>query len=68
VQTCGFLLFPWAVEKKAEIFYAKAAEKSAKGQPASPVDTQTAERPFARSNIKYPSAETSFLLMDMKTN
>jgi hypothetical protein len=43
-----------------EYFFAKAAKESAKGQPASPMDTWTAERPFARSSIKYPSAKNKF--------
>jgi hypothetical protein len=34
--------------------------ESANGQPASPVDTRTAERPFAQNNIKYPSAKNLF--------
>ena len=36
---------------------AKAAKKSANVQPASRMDTCTAERTFARNNIKYPSAK-----------
>jgi hypothetical protein len=42
------------------LFTAKAAKESANGQPASPMDTWTAERPFARNNIKYPSAKNLF--------
>jgi len=39
---------------------AKTAIKSAKGQPASRMDTCTAERPFAWVNIKFPSAKNKF--------
>ncbi len=46
--------------KTASCFTAKAAKKSAKGQPASPMDTWTAERPFARSNLEYSSAKNKF--------
>ena len=37
--------------KLASCFSAKAAKESANGQPASPMDTWTAERPFARKMI-----------------
>jgi hypothetical protein len=47
-------------------FTAKAAKKSANGQPASPMDTWTAERPFARNQLNFHQQKTCFLLMKMK--
>jgi len=48
------------LEKGAAGFNAKTAMKSANASPASPVDTRTAERAFARSSIKPPSAKNLF--------
>jgi hypothetical protein len=49
-----------------KLFTAKAAKKSANGQPASPMDTWTAERPFARNQLNVHQQKTCFLLMNMK--
>jgi len=42
------------------MFYRKNRYMSANVTPASPMDTWTAERTFARNNIKYPSARNLF--------
>jgi len=46
-------------------FFAKTATRASGGcriTPASPMNTWTAERTFARSNIKYPSAKNLFFV------
>jgi len=48
-------------------FFAKTAKESANGQPASPMNTWTAERPFARSQLNFHQQKTCFLLMKMKS-
>ena len=45
---------------------AKTAKKSANVTPASPMNTWTAERTFARNNIIFHQRKTCFSLMDMK--
>jgi len=47
-------------------FTAKAAKESANVTPASPVDTRTAERTFARNQLNFHQQKTCFLLMKMK--
>jgi hypothetical protein len=47
-------------------FFAKAAKENANGQPASPMDTWTAERPFAWNQLNFHQQKTCFLLMKMK--
>jgi hypothetical protein len=57
------------------VFTAKTAKESANrgpadphgfNQPASPVDTRTAERTFARNQLNFHQQKTCFLLMKMK--
>jgi hypothetical protein len=43
-----------------ELLFRKNRNKSANGQPASPMDTWTAERPFAQINIIFSSAKNEF--------
>jgi len=47
-------------------FSAKAAKESANVTPASPMDTWTAERTFARNQLDFHQQKTCFLLMKMK--
>jgi len=47
-------------------FFAKTANESANGQPASPMDTWMAERPFARNQRNFHQQKTCFLLMKIK--
>jgi hypothetical protein len=47
-------------------FFAKTAKKSANVTPASPVNTRTAERTFARNQLNFHQQKTCFLLMKMK--
>jgi hypothetical protein len=47
-------------------FTAKAAKKSANVTPASPMNTWTAERTFARNQLDFHQQKTCFLLMKMK--
>ena len=49
-----------------EYFFAKAAKKSANVTPASPMNTWTAERTFARYQLNFHQQKTCFLLMKMK--
>jgi hypothetical protein len=46
--------------KTASCFTAKTAIRSANVTPASPMNTWTAERTFARKNLQYPSAKNKF--------
>jgi hypothetical protein len=48
-----------------EISTAKAAKESANVTPASPMDTWTAERTFARNQLDFHQQKTCFLLMKM---
>jgi hypothetical protein len=45
---------------RMKFFTAKTAKKNANGQPASPMDTWTAERPFAWFKFIFPSAKNLF--------
>jgi len=56
----------WVVKKRAASFNAKTAKKSANASPASPVNTRTAERAFARNHPNFHQQKTRFLLMKMK--
>ncbi|MEI7947539.1 MAG: hypothetical protein WCJ02_12635 [bacterium] len=49
-------------------FTAKAARKSANVTSASPMNTWTAERTFARNQTIFHQQKTSFLLMKMKSD
>jgi len=48
-------------------FFAKTANRSANVTPASPVNTRTAERTFARNQLDFHQQKTCFLLMKMKS-
>jgi hypothetical protein len=47
-------------------FSAKAAKESSNVTPASPMDTWTAERTFARNQLDFHQQKACFLLMKMK--
>jgi hypothetical protein len=54
------------VKVRMKYFSAKAAKESANVTSASPMDTWTAERTFARNQLDFHQQKTCFLLMKMK--
>jgi hypothetical protein len=54
------------IKLRMKYFFAKAAKKSANVTPASPMNTWTAERTFARNQLNFHQQKTCFLLMKMK--
>jgi hypothetical protein len=60
---CSFILgfFPASLN-----LYRKNRYESANASPASPMNTWTAERAFARNHLKFHQQKTSFLLMKRK--